>query len=69
MTDHLIFCGAGACGGPVFFPQEFRFIFFRLKTREFYFSQSETQNIFFQDKAKKKKILFLNSIYAQNVFF
>ena len=49
-------------GRPGFFPQDFLFIFFNI------FSQSESQNIFFRTK-QKNKIFFLNSIYAQNVFF
>ena len=65
-TDHLIFWGGGGRGARlVFFPQDF----LPIEKQRFFFSQSESQNIFFQDKAKTKYFFFLNSIYARNVFF
>ena len=54
-TDHLILWGWGRRGGEgraaVLFPQDFLPI---EKQRFFFFSQSESQNIFLQDKAKTK---------------
>ena len=47
-TDH--FLGGGGGGGAVFSPQSFRFL--PIEKQRFFFSQSESQNIFFQDKAK-----------------
>ena len=64
-TDHLIFWGGGWGGGAGFFPRGF----LPIEKQRFFFSQSESQNIFFQDKAKTKFYFFLNSIYARNVFF
>ena len=56
---------AGGCVGmPGFFPQDFLFIFFRLKTREL-FSQSESQNTFFQEKAKTKYFVSIQHICSK----
>ena len=68
-TDHLIFWGGGGAGGGsegavFFFPQDFRPI-----EKQIFFSHSPRAKIFFQDKAKTFFFLFLNSIYARNVFF
>ena len=54
-------------GGVLFFLKIF-FLFSSDRKPENFFFQSESQNIFFQDKAKTN-YFFLNSIYARNVFF
>ena len=59
-TDHLIFLRGG---GWVFFSR-----FSSDRKTEIFFSQSESQNIFFQDKAKTK-YFFLNSIMLEMYSF
>ena len=48
-TDH--FWGGGGVGGSGFFPQDFLPI--KKKKQRFFFSQSESQNIFFRSKQKQ----------------
>ena len=59
-TDHLILWWGVGAG---FFPLDF----LPIEKDRFFFSQSESQNIFF--RTKQKQFFFLNSIYARNVFF